>query len=54
MIKLYKDINNEALQYFGVSTPTALIIKCDDVVVGMIDYEVYREYVKILYIRIED
>lgn len=54
MIKLYKDINNEALQYFGVSTPTALIIKCDDVVVGMIDYEVYREYVKIFYIRIED
>jgi GNAT superfamily N-acetyltransferase len=54
MIKLYKDINNEALQYFGVSTPSALIIKCNDVVVGMIDYEVYKDNVKIFYIRIED
>ena len=54
MIKLYKDIDNEALQYFGVSTPSALIIKCNDDVVGMIDYEVYRDSVKIFYIRIED
>lgn len=54
MIKLYKDIHGEALQYFGVSTPSALIIKCNDVVVGMIDYEVYKDNVKIFYIRIED
>lgn len=54
MIKLYKDIHGEALQYFGVSTPSALIIKCNDVVVGVIDYEVYKDNVKIFYIRIED
>ena len=54
MIKLYKDIHGEALQYFGVSTPTALIIKCNDVIVGMIDYEVYKDNVKIFYIIIED
>ena len=54
MIKLYKDIHGEALQYFGVSTPSALIIKCNDVIVGMIDYEVYKDNVKIFYIRIED
>ena len=54
MIKLYKDIHGEALQYFGVSTPTALIIKCNDVVVGMIDYEIYKDSIKIFYITIED
>ena len=54
MIKLDTDIHGEALQYFGVSTPSALIIKCNDVVVGMIDYEVYKDNVKIFYIRIED
>ena len=54
MIKLYKDIYGEALQYFGVSTPTAFIIKCNDIIVGMVDYEEYEDYVKIFYIRIED
>ena len=54
MIKLYKDTHGEYLQYFGISTPSALIIKCNDVVVGIIDYEVYKDNVKIFYIRIED
>ena len=54
MIKLYKDIHGECLQYFGVSSVDAVVIKCNDNVVGMIDYTIKDEYVKIFYIRIED
>ena len=54
MIKLYKDINNECLQYYGISTPDALVIKCNDVPVGMVDYVEYDDYVKIFYITIDD
>lgn len=54
MIKLYKDIHGECLQYFGVSSKDAIVIKCNDIVVGMIDYVVSGDQVKIYYIRIED
>ena len=54
MLRFEKDINNECLQYFAVSTPNALLIKSEDNVVGMIDYEVKGEYVKIFYITIAE
>ena len=54
MLRFEKDINNECLQYFAVSTPGALLIKSNDNVVGMIDYEVHEDSVKIFYITINE
>ena len=53
MLRFEKDNNNECLQYFAVSIPNALLIKAEDGnVVGMVDYEVYKDSVKIFYITI--
>ena len=54
MLRFEKDINNECLQYFAVSTPDALLIKVGDNIIGMIDYEIYKNSVKILYITINE
>jgi ribosomal protein S18 acetylase RimI-like enzyme len=55
MLRFEKDINNECLQYFAVSTPNALLIKAeDDNIVGMVDYEVHKDSVKIFYITISE
>lgn len=54
MLRFEKDINNECLQYFAVSTPNALLIKSNNNVVGMIDYEVHEDSVKIFYITISE
>ena len=55
MLRLEKDNNNECLQYFAVSTPNALLIKAEDGnIVGMIDYEVHEDSVKIFYITISE
>ena len=52
MIKIVKDNNHNCLPLFGVSTPGAELITCNDNIVGMIDYEVHRDSVKIFYITI--
>ena len=54
MLRFEKDNNNECLQYFAVSTPCALLIKSNDNVVGMIDYETSETQVKIFYITISE
>lgn len=54
MLKIEKDVNNEYVQLYGISTPGSKLIKYGDIIVGMIDYNVTDEYVKIYYITIED
>lgn len=54
MIKIENDVNNEYVQLYGIGTPGSKLIKCNDIIVGMIDYDVTDEYVKIYYITIED
>lgn len=54
MIRICKDVNNEALALFGLSTPNSQLIICNDIIVGIIDYKVTDEKVKIDYITIDD
>lgn len=53
MIKLVNDVNGDYVKIFGYCAANAKLIKCDDIIVGMIDYEVREDNVKIYYITIE-
>lgn len=52
MLKI--DIDIEAVQLYGISTPGSKLIKYNDDIVGMIDYNVTDDYVKIHYITVDD
>ena len=52
MIKIVKEDCKQYLPLFGVSSPDAYVLKCNDDIVGMIDYKITDEYVKIFYITI--
>ena len=52
MIKIVNDNLEDCLPLFGVKTADAQLIKCNDEIVGMIDYTIKNEYVKIFYITI--
>ena len=54
MIKIENDINNEYVQLYGISTPGSKLIKYNNTIVGMIDYNVTDDYIKIYYITVED
>lgn len=52
MIKLINDM--EAVKIFGVSTPNSRVILYNETPVGIIDFYVAHNYVKIMYITVSD
>lgn len=54
MIDIVEDMNNEFVELYGISTPGSKMIKCNDNIVGIIDYNITDEYIKIYYITIVD
>ena len=54
MIKIENDINNEYVQLYGISTPGSKLIKYNNTIVGMIDYNITDDCIKIYYITIEN
>jgi ribosomal protein S18 acetylase RimI-like enzyme len=54
MIKTENGINNDYVQLYGINTPGSKLIKYNDIIVGMIDYNVTDDYVKIHYITVDD
>lgn len=54
MIKLVKDFDKKILESIGVVTPKSMAICYNDILVGMIEYKVTDECIKIMYIAIND
>jgi len=54
MIKICEDLNNDYIKLFGLSTPGGKLIVCNNQIVGMIDYNIYDEKVKINYITVNE
>lgn len=54
MINICEDRNNDYIRLYGISTPGSKLIMYNDEIAGMIDYDVYDEYVKIHYITVHD
>ena len=54
MINIKEDMNNEYIKLYGISTPGSKLITCNDEIVGMIDYNIYDNRVKINYITVDD
>lgn len=52
MIKIVDDVNKEYVKLYGFCAANAKLIKRDDDVVGMIDYEIHPDSVKIFYITV--
>ena len=52
MIKIVMDTNKDCLRLFNVGIPNARLIKRDEEIVGMIDFETHKSCVKIFYITI--
>lgn len=54
MINICEDLNRDYIRLFGLDTPGGKLIMYNDQIVGMIDYNVYDERVKINYITVEE
>lgn len=54
MLKIKEDINNDYIRLFGISTPGSKLIMYGEEIVGMIDYNIYDERVKINYITVNE
>ena len=53
MIQIHEDLNNEYIKLYGLSTPGCKLIKYEDKIVGMVDYNIYDEGIKINYITVD-
>ena len=54
MITLVKDMNERIIQTIGLVTDNSMAIMDGDTIVGIIDYKVTTDFIKIMYITILD
>lgn len=54
MIKIVEGLDERILGTMGIVTPDSKAIMCNNILVGIIDYRVNRDYIKIMYINISD
>ena len=54
MIKIVKDMDERILGTIGLVTPNSQAIMVDNILVGIIDYKVTTDYIKIMYITVLD
>ena len=54
MISIKEDLNKDYIRLYGISTPGSKLIMFGEEIVGMIDYNIYDDRVKINYITINE
>ena len=54
MVKIVNDLDERILGTMGITTPNSRAITCNDILVGIIDFYVGHNYIKIMYITVSD
>lgn len=54
MVKIVEGLDERILGTMGIVTPDSKAIMCDNILVGIIDYRINQECIKIMYINICD